>query len=185
MNRLSRFLVLAFVLTACSDGPMPRLAEYVDLDRYAGRWYVISEIPYFAERGNVGSSFDIAFGADGTLTDVYTGYPKTFDAKPTIATLTGYVVPNTGNAKWMERPFWPLSLPYLILYVDPDYRFALVGYPGLKYGWVLARDPVMDEATYRALLARFAEQGYDIGQFERVPQRPLTVPAEGSAPYRK
>jgi apolipoprotein D and lipocalin family protein len=185
MNRLSRFLVLTFVLTACSDGPMPRLAEYVDLDRYAGRWYVISEIPYFAERGNVGSSFDIAFGADGTLTDVYTGYPKTFDAKPTIATLTGYVVPNTGNAKWMERPFWPLSLPYLILYVDPDYRFALVGYPGLKYGWVLARDPVMDEATYRALLARFAEQGYDIGQFERVPQRPLTAPAEGSAPYRK
>ncbi len=173
MNRFLRFLIVACVLTACSDGPMPRLAEHVDLERYAGRWYVIGEIPYFAERGNVGSYFDISFGADGTLTDVYTGYAKTFDAKPTSATLTGYVVPNTGNAKWMERPFWPLSLPYLILYVDPDYRYALVGYPGLTYGWVLARDPIMDDATYRQMLGRFAGQGYDIKQFERVPQRPL------------
>lgn len=152
---------------------MPRLAEHVDLDRYAGRWYVISEIPYFAERGNVGSSFDISFGPDGSLTDVYTGYDRTFDGKPTIATMSGYVVPHTGNAKWMERPFWPLSLPYLIIYVDPDYRYALVGYPGLKYGWILARDPIMDDATYRTMLGRFAAEGYDIQQFQRVPQRPI------------
>ena len=100
MNRFLRFLLIACVLTACSDDPMPKLAAHVDLDRYAGRWYVIGEIPYFAERGNVGSYFDISFGADATLTDVYTGYPKTFDAKPTTAAMTGYVVPNTGNAKW-------------------------------------------------------------------------------------
>lgn len=31
------------------------LAEHVDLDRYFERWYIIANIPYFAERGNVGT----------------------------------------------------------------------------------------------------------------------------------
>ncbi len=172
MNRLSLLLMSLLSLACCADGPMPRLAPHVDLDRYAGRWYVIAEIPYFAERGNVGSYFDVSFRPDGTLTDLYTGYEGTFGGKRTSATMTGYVVPGTGNAKWMERPFWPISLPYLILYVDPAYRYALVGYPGLKYGWVLARDPLMDDATYRDLLGRFAAEGYDIRQFERVAQLP-------------
>jgi apolipoprotein D and lipocalin family protein len=171
MNRLLLAFLAVFTLSACSNGPEPPLAAHVDLDRYAGRWYVIAEIPYFAERGYVGSSFDITIRPDGTLTDVYTGYRGTLDGKPTTTTMTGYVVPNTGNAKWMERPFWPLSLPYLILYVDPAYKYALVGYPGMNYGWMLSRSPTMDDATYRDLLARFAEDGYDIRKFQRIYQR--------------
>lgn len=172
----SQFATLAMVLglAGCADGPPLRLAPQVDLDRYAGRWYVIANIPYFAERGYVGSHFDISFQPGGKLTDAYTGHPDRFDAAPDTFTLTGYVVPGSGNARWRESPFWPLYLSYLILYVDPDYRVALVGYPGRGYGWVLARDPMMDDATYRALLERLKAQGYDIGKFARVPQRPAT-----------
>jgi apolipoprotein D and lipocalin family protein len=54
--------------------------------------------------------------------------------------------------------------------VDEGYRFALVGYPGRDYGWVLSRQPAMDDATYQSLLNRFKMQGYDIGKFQRVPQ---------------
>jgi apolipoprotein D and lipocalin family protein len=84
--------------------------------------------------------------------------------------MRGYVVPGTGNARWRESPLWPIYLSYLILYVDPDYKTALVGYPGRGYGWVLSRSASMDEATYQSLLQRFAEQGYDISMFQRVPQ---------------
>ena len=43
------------LLTGCSPEAQPlMLAPQVDLDRYAGRWYIIANIPYFAERGNVG-----------------------------------------------------------------------------------------------------------------------------------
>ncbi len=167
------FLSLA-PLTGCTGGATPlTLAPSVDLDRYAGRWYVIANIPYFAERGNVGSYFDISFTPGGKLTDVYSAHSGDFTAPLKSYTLTGYVVPGTGNARWRESPFWPLYLSYLILYVDPDYRFALVGYPGRGYGWVLARDPMMDDATYQSLLDRFKAEGYDISQFHRVPQQPV------------
>jgi apolipoprotein D and lipocalin family protein len=168
------------LLSGCTgDNPPLVLAPHVDLDRYAGRWYIIANIPYFAERGNVGTWFDVSFHPDGTLTDLYSGHSKSFDAPITQFKMTGYVVPDTGNARWRESPFWPLYLSYLVLYVDPGYRSVLVGYPGRGYGWVLAREPVIDEATYQSLLHRFADQGYDITQFRRVPQQPDQIGKPG------
>ena len=168
------------LLAACSsESPPLTLAPDVDLSRYAGRWYVIANIPYFAEKGNVGSYFDITFGPADKLTDVYNAHPKTFEAPLKSFTLNGYVVPGTNNARWRESPFWPLYLSYLILYVDPDYQTALVGYPGRGYGWVFARKPVVDDATYQSLLGRMKDQGYDIGQFRRVPQTPDQIGSLG------
>jgi apolipoprotein D and lipocalin family protein len=172
---------LALLLAAsCTtdDQPPLMLAWQVDLDRYAGRWYIIANIPYFAERGNVGSFFDVSF-PEGRVLDIYSGRNRTFDAPLKSFTMNGYVVPYTGNARWRESPFWPVYLSYLILWVDPDYRFALVGYPGRGYGWILSRSPQMDDATYQKLLARLGEQGYDPSLFLRVPQTPEQIAHAG------
>jgi apolipoprotein D and lipocalin family protein len=164
------------LLAGCTSDPAPlMLAVDVDLSRYAGRWYVIANIPYFAENGNVGSYFDISFQAGDKLIDVYNAHPKTFDAPLKTFTMNGYVVPGTGNARWRESPFWPLYLSYLILHVDPNYQTALVGYPGRGYGWVLARTPGIDAAAYQSLLDRLKDQGYDTGRFRRVPQTPEQI----------
>jgi apolipoprotein D and lipocalin family protein len=159
------------LLASCTTSAQPplTLASNVDLDRYAGRWYIIANIPYFAERGKVGSYFDVSF-PDGKVLDVYSARDKSFDAPLKSFTMNGYVVPGTGNARWRESPFWPVYLSYLILWVDPDYHHALVGYPGRGYGWILSRSPQMDGSTYQALLAHFSEQGYDSSLFRRVPQ---------------
>jgi apolipoprotein D and lipocalin family protein len=50
---------LLFVLNGCSGDPpnpnpragVPLQTVPVDLPRYMGRWYIIANIPYFAERG--------------------------------------------------------------------------------------------------------------------------------------
>ncbi len=171
MRRL--LLVCALLLGACAgDDPPQVLAPQVDLDRYAGRWYIIANIPYFAEAGMVGSWFDITMTGPDRFDDVYWARKGRLDAPLESFTMRGYVRPNTGNAYWRETPLWPLYLSYLILHVDPEYRHALVGYPGRGYGWVLSRSPQMDEPTYQGLLARFAAQGYDTSQFVRIPQLP-------------
>lgn len=124
-----RLLGLA-TLTGCdSRSRVLSLARDADLDRYAGRWYLIANIPRFAENGNVGSFFDINFHAGRKLTDACATHPKSFDTPTKSCTLAGYVVPGTGNARWRESPFWPLYLSYLILYVDPGYQAALAATP--------------------------------------------------------
>jgi apolipoprotein D and lipocalin family protein len=163
--------LVALVCCAGDDQPPQTLAPQVDLQRYAGRWYIIANIPYFAERGKVGSFFDISF-PDGKVLDVYSGRDGGFDSPLKSFTMNGYIVPETGNARWRESPLWPIYLSYFVLWVDADYRYALVGYPGRGYGWVLSRSPEMDDTTYRTLLRRFAAEQYDTSLFRRVPQAP-------------
>jgi apolipoprotein D and lipocalin family protein len=163
--------VLAFLLVCCgSDTPPLLLAPGIDLSRYAGRWYVISTIPSFATSGNVGSTVDVSFPSDEALTEVYRAHLGTFGTRPISFTMNGYVVAGTGNARWRESLLWPLYSSYLILYVDPNYRTALVGHPGRRDGWVLARTKVIDRSLYQSLLGRLKDQGYDTGRFRRVPQ---------------
>ena len=128
-------------LAGCSADSQPStLAPHVDPSRYAGRWYVIANIPYFAENGNVGSTFDIAFQPGDKLTDIYTAHPKDFSAPVKAYTMNGYVVPDTGNARWRESPFWPLYLSYLILYVDPRVPNRTGGLPRPRV-WLGLRPP--------------------------------------------
>ena len=171
---------MLLLLAGCTDGDKPplALAPHVDLQRYTGRWYIIANIPYFAERGKVGSYFDVSFSG-AKVRDVYNGRNSNFDAPLRSFTMRGYVVQKTGNAFWRESPFWPVYLSYLILYVDQAYRTALVGYPGRAYGWVLSRSPDMDDLTYQGLLQHFSDDGYDISKFRRVPQRPEQIGGQG------
>jgi apolipoprotein D and lipocalin family protein len=179
LTGLACFLTLGHVAGCADHSGLPRtLAQNVDLQRYQGRWYIIANIPYFLENGKVGSYFDVSI-ADGKVVDVYNAHDTNFDAKLDQFTLHGYVVPDTGNARWRESPFWPLYFSYLVLDVSPDYQTALVGYPGAGYGWILSRQPDMDDAAYKALLDKMAGEGYDPSLFRRVPQTPAQIGRAG------
>jgi apolipoprotein D and lipocalin family protein len=105
MKRILRNLAcgagLAWLAGCAGDVPPQVLAPQVDLARYAGHWNIIANIPYFAERGKVGSYFDISF-PDGKVRDLYYGRDGRFDAPLTKFTMNGYVVPDSGNARWRE-----------------------------------------------------------------------------------
>ena len=135
-----------------------------------GRWYVIANIPYFGERDYVGSYVEYALRPDGDIDDFSIGHKGNFAAPADKKVLKDWVVKDSNNAEWRASPFWPLSFAYLILYVDPGYRFALIGYPGKSLGWVFARSPEVSAGTYRSLLTRFDAQGDDTTLFQRVPQ---------------
>jgi len=74
------------------------------------------------------------------------------------------------NAEWKVRFLWPFTSTYLVLELDPDYRWAVVGTPGRGLLWILARDRQLPAATYAAILERIRAQGYDPAQLAKVPQ---------------
>ena len=176
LMRCAMIVGLSTFLTGCStaeDGRTPlALARDVDLNRYLGRWYVVANIPYFAERGNVGAYVEYSMRPDGQIADVYYAHEGSVVSPLTRREGRAYVVPGSNNALWRVTFLWPIYVSYPIVHHDPDYKTALVGYPDRSLGWIFSRDRDMDEATYRDLLAIFAEQGYDITKFQRVLQRP-------------
>ena len=166
-------LFLPLLLVGCASGPKApplRTVERVDMDRYLGRWYVIANIPYFLEKGKVASYDTYARKPDGTLVNNFTFRKGGPDAPETTWHGSAWVVNTRTNAEWKVRFIWPFTSTYLVLELDPDYRWAVVGTPGRGLLWILARDRQMSAATYAAILERIRAQGYDPAQLAKVPQ---------------
>jgi apolipoprotein D and lipocalin family protein len=173
------------LLAACastgarSDLPELTTTASVDLERYMGRWWVIANIPYFAEKGKVATADIYALRPDGKISNVYE-YRKGFDKPQKTMNGVATVVPDSNNAQWRIAFFAGLvKADYLVLEVAPDYSWALIGHPGRKLAWIFSREQAMDEVTYQRLRTRFARYGYDTAQIQRVPQFPEQVGQPG------
>jgi apolipoprotein D and lipocalin family protein len=77
------------------------------------------------------------------------------------------------------RFFKVISVKYLILDLDPNYQWVMVGHPSRRYGWIMARTKTLDEATYQRILSDAAKQGYDPARFKMVPQQAEPAAAAG------
>lgn len=161
-------------LAGCASAPLAplRTVAHVDLDRYLGRWHVIANIPYFLENGKVASYDTYARRPDGRLDNIFTFRKGRFDAPEESWRGVAWVTNPTTNAEWKVRFVWPLATTYLVLELDPDYRWAVVGTPGRNLLWILARDRQMSAADYEHVLTLIEKQGYDRTKIKPVPQPP-------------
>ncbi len=171
--------LVAVMFTACASTkthsmkspPTPlRTVPRVDLPRFMGDWRVIANIPYFAEKGCVDSIESYALRPDGKIENWFTYRKKSLDApQKTIRAQATVVNPRT-NAEWKVKFFGLISANYLVLDLDANYQWTVIGHPSRNYGWIMAREKTLPNATYEALLDRLAAQGYDPGRFVKVPQ---------------
>ncbi len=148
--------------------PVPQ----VDLPRFMGDWYVVANIPYFAERDCVGSVESYRLLPDGTVDTVFTARKPDFDGKEIRVRTLGIVKNKTTNAEWQVQPIWPIRIAYVIIDLDPEYGYAVIGHPSRKYAWILSRTPTLPEATLAGILNRMKNQGYDPSALAMVPQKP-------------
>jgi len=58
----------------------------------------------------------------------------------------------------------------LIIDLDPDYQWAVVGDPTRPVLWILSRTPTMDAAVYEDILSRLPEKNYYAEQLVVTPQ---------------
>jgi apolipoprotein D and lipocalin family protein len=189
IHRLKRFapvlllipisaLLLGCALMRRNPGPPLRTVSHVDLPRYMGHWRVIAEIPYFAERGGVDSVESYALLPDGTIHNWFVMRKGSFSAPESKVTAHAYVVNKQTNAEWRVKFLGGLiTAPYLIIDLDPNYQWTVVGHPSRNYGWIMAREKTMPEETYQGIIKRLAAQGYDVSRFQKVPQLPSQMPA--------
>jgi apolipoprotein D and lipocalin family protein len=161
---------LALALGGCASTPRPSTVAHVDLDRYLGRWYVISHVPYFLERGKVASYDTYARRPDGRLTNDFTFRKKTVDGPEKTWRGVAWVTDTETNATWKVQFVWPFAVTYKIFALDPAYTWAVVGTDDAGLLWLLARerqlDPVQEAEAHAALRAK----GIDPSRLVAVPQ---------------
>ena len=172
-----RLTIVAFCLmsvvacTSAMKAPPLKTVPYVDLQRYAGDWYVFAHIPYSLEKGKVGTLDRYVMRPDGKMDNIFLFRRGSLEAPLEQWKGVAWVLNQKTNAEWRVQFIWPFRVPYLVIDLDPDYQWSVVGYPNRKLAWVLSRKPVLDEETYQAILKRMTAQGYDAARLVKVPQR--------------
>ncbi len=148
-----------------------RTAEFVDLTRFMGDWYVIGNIPTFIETEAFNAVETYALNADGTVATTFAFNAGDFDGKRKTYHPKGFIRPGTGNAIWGMQFIWPFKAEYRVLYVDADYQTTIIGRSARDYLWIMSRQPAIPEERFAELLRRVEADGYDVGKLRRVPQK--------------
>jgi apolipoprotein D and lipocalin family protein len=145
-------------LTRHSSMPPLEVVPRVELSRYTGTWYEIARYPNSFQKGCIHASAAYKLSLDGTISVqnscLKNGALKTATGKARVAD------PVT-NAKLKVSFFWPFSGDYWIIDLGEDYDYAVVSEPRMKYLWILARSPQMDDSLYAQILQRLREKGFD------------------------
>lgn len=173
MSRTRRaVLALASALAACSrpaaGPPLEPVAGFV-LERYLGTWHEIATIPSWFQR---------ACASDTTAT--YGPAPEDpgwIAVRNACRTAAGEEKVAEGRARFTGPPdrgalevtflgalggwLWATSGAYVVIALDPDYRWSVVAHPSRDYAWILARGPSLPDATLAALRERLVAVGYD------------------------
>ena len=163
------FFAFMIFISALSQ-KTPSVVSSVDLNRYKGLWYEIARLPNFFERKLKCTSATYTLRDDGRITVLNKGNYLTDPLKSNSAKGVAWIPDKNSPAKLKVQFFWPFSGNYWIMELDKDYRYVLVGDPSLKYLWILSREKIMDESTYRMLLQKAVDNGYDVKSIIKVEQ---------------
>lgn len=164
-------LASALLLVACTGAQRPPLQHVDDLEveRYLGRWHQVAAIPAWFQRQCVADTMaEYSLDPDdpsrllvvnscrteGGGIDTADGVAR-FTAPPSEGQLEVSFVSVFGS------PFWLAAGDYIVMAVDPGYRWSLVGHPSRDYAWILAREPALPDDTLRQLEASLRANGYE------------------------
>ena len=176
MKKITEILCLGFLImliscTSTMKAPFHQTAEYVDLKKFSGDWYVIALLPSFVEKSAANGVENYSLLDNGEIKVKYTFRKGSSDGKEKIMYQRGWVYNKESNADWRVRPIWPLKLPYYILEVADDYSYTVIGTNNYKYLWIMARSPKMDSDLLNTILGRMEQRGYDKNAIQFMEQK--------------
>lgn len=159
-------LVLGCVSLAKDSRPAVQTKDYVDLNKYIGKWYEVASIPQSFQKQCVADTSAQYSVAENNLIKVYNSC-TTSAGKVSAAEARARITDATSNSKlkvtFVKIIDWVFAFGgnYWILDVDNGYNVALVGDPSRGYAWILSRQPDLSKAQWVDAEKTFKNQGYD------------------------
>ncbi len=144
--------------------------KHLEIEKFMGVWYEIARFPHKFEKDLVGVTATYEMKSNGQISVLNQGYKHTLDGKQKNAKGRARM-PNAHEPGFLQVTFFLCFwADYLVLELDENYQYALIGSSTPDYLWILCRQPQMDEHTYNMLVEKAKDFGYDISKLERVKQ---------------
>ncbi len=144
--------------------PLEAVRE-VDLKKYSGIWYDYAHTPqrFLTGCSDIKAEYKLE---KPRYVSVYNSCTKKSGSKSSIRG-KAFPVKGSNYSRLKVQFFWPFRADYWILYLDEDYKYALVGGPSRDYLWILTRNPKIEKKKYEELVKRAKEMGFDVDQLIR------------------
>lgn len=171
---LSKTVFVSLLFLMLISIAMPQTLQtvpYVDLKKYAGKWYEMASFPQRFQKGCICTTAEYTLAEEGYVIVENRCNRDSINGKKSYIKGKAFVVENSGNAKLKVQFFWPFKGKYWIIDLAEDYSYAVVGHPNRKYLWILSRTPTMNDTTYQQIISRIKEKGFNISKIERTKQR--------------
>ena len=168
---LPGFLPVHSIIDKNEDVPAKDLqtVNFVDLKKYTGVWYEFARIPNSFQEDceqNTTATYRLrqdkridvinrCIDANGDTIEAR-GIARLVDAKTQSKLEVSFVRFLGFNLFWGD---------YWIIGLADDYRYAVVGTPSRKYGWILSRKPVLSADDFQTVKQILIERGYDPDDF--------------------
>lgn len=155
-------------------GPLQAMSRPIDLQKFMGKWYVISNLPTYFDKGTINNVENYSYDAVSKVVQVDFTYCSSSSSKSSLLQQRASVV-NEACTEWKISPkigvYIPIGLAYLIVDCAEDYSTCIIGVPDRRYIWIMARTPAVDSSTLQALDSKARELGFDPTTFNKVTQK--------------
>ena len=175
---MKKFIVLFIILSSSLSFSKPvTTVDSVDLSRYVGDWYEIASIPQYFQRKCVANTIahyeilDLETVKVLNSCDTKDGERISSEGRARVVDADTNAKLDVTFAKVFGRYVYAFGGKYWIIALDKDYRYAIVGHPSRKYGWILARGSFLPDATLQDLVQELKSQEYDPCEFNVTPQQ--------------
>ena len=145
--------------------------DYVDLEKFMGKWYVIASIPTLLEKDIFNAVETYQLMEDGTIATTFSFRKNGFDGPKKEYHPRGFVRDQKTNAVWGMQFIWPIKADYRIVYLDSNYKQTIIGRQKRDFVWLMAREPTISKPSYQKLVETIEKLGYDSSLLIRIPQR--------------
>ena len=171
MNYLRLFFIVALLAGCASTSYAPlTTAKAVDLNRFAGDWYVIASIPTFLEKNAYNAIESYESPENGEIRTTFRFNEGGLDGQEKRFYPTGVVdESDDSNALWKMQFVWPFKAEYRIVYVSENYDLTVIGRSKRDYVWIMARTPHVTAQSYQSLINIVQREGYDRSALRKVP----------------
>jgi apolipoprotein D and lipocalin family protein len=156
------FAFLLFMTTTTLYAQNLETVPYVDLNRYAGKWYEIASYPQRFQKGCHCTTAEYTLSDKGYVIVENRCNRDSVNGKQSYIKGKAFVQKDTGNAKLYVQFFWPFKAKYWIIDLADDYSYAVVGHPNREYLWILSRTSKMDDGVYQQILSKLQSKGFDV-----------------------
>lgn len=158
-------IMVATLSTSEKATTQPRTVEFVDVNRYMGRWYEIARYTKWFEKNMTACEAFYTLNPKGYVEVRNSGMR---DGVRKVSVGKAKIVDTRSNAKLKVSFFGPFYAPYWVIDLASDYSWAVVSDPRRKTLWILSRTPTMPDELYNSICGRLAAEGYDLQKLEKI-----------------